>query len=166
MFWKQRSQAELYESQPNWVQLHLCSSFGQSQCCAHVTEFAFGSAGNTWLHIQLRFCLFIQIHQRENKYSYTYSQNPLKYMDVKTKSMIWMYEDMEGEDEGEDEDVIVEIWIALCWCKWRRKPVWKVAWAFAYASMQIKGLSGVIHLHRDISDAMGTRQTGAQSTYE
>lgn len=30
-------------------------------------------------------------------------------MDVKTKSMIWMYEDMEGEDEGEDEDVIVDL---------------------------------------------------------
>lgn len=37
------------------------------------------------------------------------SQNPLKYTDVKTKSMIWMYEDMEGEDEGEDEDVIVDL---------------------------------------------------------
>lgn len=86
--------------------------------------------------------------------------NPLKYIDVKTKSMIWIYEDTEGEDEGEDEDVIVEVWIALCWCKWRRKPVWKVAWAFAYASMQIKGLSEVMHLHRDISDAMGTREPG------
>ncbi len=54
------------------------------------------------------------MHQREAKYSYSCSQNPLKYMDVKVKSMVWMYEDM--EDEGEDEDVIVEIWIALCWC--------------------------------------------------
>lgn len=49
------------------------------------------------------------MHQREAKYSYSCSQNPLKYMDVKVKSLIWMYEDMEGEDEGEDEDVIVEI---------------------------------------------------------
>lgn len=125
-----------------------------------MTGFAVRSAGHVWMHIQPLFYLFIQIHQRKTKYSYSCSLNPLKYINVKTNSMIWIYEDTEGENEGEDEDVIVEVWIALCWCKWRRKAVWKVARAFAYASMQIKGLSGIMHLHRDISDAMGTQEPG------
>lgn len=40
----------------------------------------------------------------------------------------------------------------LSWCKWRVSP------APAYASVQMKGLSGVVHLHGDMSDAMGTRR--------